>query len=61
MVKAMDNGIVVSEFELQSICYVHFQTNTFGKGMKTLIHPTYGLNSASAFLLEIKPAAELNN
>ena len=33
MVKAMDCRIVVSEFELQSHYYVHFQANTFGKRM----------------------------
>ena len=32
MVKAMDCGIGVSEFELQSCYYVHFQTNILGKG-----------------------------
>ena len=39
MVKAMDCGIVVSEFVLQSRYYVHFRTNTLGKGMNTLILP----------------------
>ena len=34
MVKAMDCGIVVSEFVLQSRYYIHFRANTFGKGMK---------------------------
>ena len=33
MVKAMDYGIIVNEFELQSCYYVHFRTNTIGKGM----------------------------
>ena len=33
MVKAMDCGIVVSEFEYQSRYYVHFGTNTFEKSM----------------------------
>ena len=33
----LDYDIVVSEFELQSHCYIHFQTNTLGKGMNTLI------------------------
>ena len=33
MVKAMDSGIVVSQFELQSRYYVHFRTNTIGKGI----------------------------
>ena len=33
MVKAMDYGIVVREFEIQSCYYVHFKTNTLRKGM----------------------------
>ncbi len=33
MVKAMDCGIVVSEFVPQSRYYVHFRANTPGKGM----------------------------
>ena len=37
MVKAMDCGIVVREFELQSRYYVHFRANTLGKGMNPLI------------------------
>ena len=36
MVKAMDWEIVLNEFELQSWYYVHFQTNTLGKGMNPL-------------------------
>ena len=36
MVKAMDCGIVVSEFVLQSLYYVHFRANTLGKGMNPL-------------------------
>ena len=39
MVKAMDCGIIVSEFVLQLHYYVHFRANTFGKGMKPLILP----------------------
>ena len=42
MVKAMDFGTVVSEFELQLHYYVHFRTNTLGKGMNPLILPTIG-------------------
>ena len=38
-VNAMDCGIVVSEFVLQSRYYAHFQVNTLGKGMKPLILP----------------------
>ena len=37
MVKAMDCGIVVREFVLQSRYYVHFRENTLGKGMNPLI------------------------
>ena len=42
MVKAMDCGIVVREFKLQSRYYVHFQANTLGKGMNPLILPAMG-------------------
>ena len=37
MVKAMDCGIIGSEFVLQSRYYVHFQANTLGKGMNPLM------------------------
>ena len=33
MVNAMNCGFVVSEFVLQSCYYVHFRSNTLGKGM----------------------------
>ena len=42
LVKAMDYGIVVSEFELQSRYYIHFRANTLGKGMNPLILPAMG-------------------
>ena len=42
MVKAMDRGIVVCEFVLQSRYYVHFRANTLGKGMNPLIIPAMG-------------------
>ena len=42
MVKAMDCGIVVSEFVLQLRYYVHFRANTLGKGMNPLILPAMG-------------------
>ena len=42
MVKAMDCGIVVSEFVLQSRYYIHFWANTLGKGMYPLILPAMG-------------------
>ena len=42
MVKAMDCGIVVSEFVFQSRYYVHFRANTLGKGMNPLILPAMG-------------------
>ena len=37
--KAMNCGIVVREFVLQSLYYVHFRANTLGKGMNPLILP----------------------
>ena len=39
MVKAMECGIVVSEFEVTSRYYSNFWTNTIGKGMNPLILP----------------------
>ena len=42
MVKAMDCGIVVSEFVLPSRYYVHFRANTLGKCMNPLILPAMG-------------------
>ena len=39
MAKALDSGLKVSEFKLQSLFYIHFQTNTFGKDMNPLIPP----------------------
>ena len=39
MVKAMNCGIAVREFVLQSRYYVHFRANTLGKGMNPLILP----------------------
>ena len=39
MIKAMNCGIVVCEFVLQSRYYVHFRANTLGKGMNPLILP----------------------
>ena len=42
IVKAMNHGIIESEFELQPCHYVHFQANTLGKGMIPLILPTMG-------------------
>ena len=42
MVEAMDCGIVVSEFELQSRYYVHFRTNALGESMNPLILAAIG-------------------
>ena len=42
MVKAVDWGIVVREFALQSRYYVHFRANTLGKGMNPLILSAMG-------------------
>ena len=42
MVKAMDSGIVVRDFEDQSRYYVHFRANTRGKCMNPPILPAMG-------------------
>ena len=42
MVKTIECGIVVREFELQSCYYVHFRRNSIGKGMNPLILPAMG-------------------
>ena len=49
MVKALDCGVVVSEFKFQLHYYVHFQTSTFGKGISPLILTSYGLNGIAIF------------
>ena len=52
IVKAMDCGIIVSEFELQSNYYVHFMANTLRKGTYELPYPpSYGFNSTTTVLL----------
>ena len=50
MVKAMDCRIVVSKFKCQSHYYVHFRTNTLGKGMNPPYPPSYGLNDTTPVL-----------
>ena len=42
MVEAMVYEIVARAFELQSRYYVHFRTNTLGKGMNPFILPAMG-------------------
>ena len=42
MVNAMDCGIVVSEFKLKLHYYIHFRTNTLGKGMNPMILQAMG-------------------
>ena len=42
MVKAMVCKIVAREFEFESRYYVHFRTNTLGKGMNPFILPAMG-------------------
>ena len=45
-----DCHIVVSEIEHQSRYYVHFQNNTHGKSIKTLLSSSYDLKNASILL-----------
>ena len=65
MVKAMDRGIVVGEFELKSRYYVHFQADTLGERYDVHFQadtlgerygppypPSYGLNSTTTVFLE---------
>ena len=42
IVNAMDCGIIVCEFALQSHYYIHFQANTLMKSMNPLILPAMG-------------------
>ena len=51
MVKAVDCGIVVREFVLQSRYYIHFQANTLGKGMNPHILQAMDLYSTTTVLL----------
>ena len=51
MVKAMDCGIVVREFVLQSRYYIHFRANTLGKGREPPYPTSYGLNSSTTIFL----------
>ena len=44
VVKMLDCSLEVSEFEFQPCYNVHFQTNTFEKGMNIFISPAPGLN-----------------
>ena len=48
----LDCDIVKSEFELQSRYYVHFLTNTLGKGMNPTYCSCYGLNSTITVFLQ---------
>ena len=53
MAKVFDCNLKVSEFKFKSCCYVHFWTNSFGKGMNPLIPtPSYGLNSITVIFLQ---------
>ena len=36
VVNVLECDIIVSKFELQSCYYIHFWTNTLGKGMNTI-------------------------
>ena len=41
-VAVLDYDTVVSKFELQSGYYIHFRSNTFGKGINPLSPPAMG-------------------
>ena len=48
----LDYDIIISKFELELCDYIHFQTNTLGKGMNSLTTLCYGLNSTTTVLLQ---------
>ena len=52
MVKAMNCGIVVREFVLQSCYYVHFRAKYPWEMYEPPYHPSYGLTSTTTVLLE---------
>ena len=52
MVKVLDGRIIVSEFKLQSRYYVHFRTNTLGKGKNLLIFLAMGWVAPLLFFLK---------
>ena len=51
MVKAMDCGLVVSEFVLQSRYYLHFRANTLWNGMNPTYPSSCWVNSTTTVLL----------
>ena len=51
MVNVLDNDVKICEFKLQLNYYVHFWTNTVGKGMNPSYPLSYGLNSITAAIL----------
>ena len=42
MAKVLDCGLKVSKFKLQLCYYIHFQINTFEKGVNAFIPPAIG-------------------
>ena len=42
MVKVIDCRIIVNEFKLQLCYYIHFRTNTLGKGINPFIPSAMG-------------------
>ena len=51
MVKSLDYGILVIEFEVKPFYYLHSQANILGKGMNPLVL-TDGLNCTTTVLLK---------
>ena len=57
LVKATDDGIIVSEFELQSRFYVHVSDKYLRERNEPSYPPSYGLNSTTS----IRVILTLNN
>ena len=45
MATVLDSDLKVTEFKLQSLYYIHFRINIFGKGMDPTYPPSYELNT----------------
>ena len=54
MVKSLDCGIVVNEFELQLHYYVHFRTNTLGKDMRFFLKDGFGIKQPMKVDMSLK-------
>ena len=50
--RVLDYSLELSEFEPQTICFVHFRINNFGESYEPPYAPSYELNSITAVILQ---------